>query len=248
MSIAANGWERFVSAGDDWIFTYALTCAAMGLGGHLFGPRLFAIGHAMELYLKAVYLHSHPDATPREVANNFDHDIRRLLDECKHANPDLLHDYEIRMSIWSRGEDMFSPRYYDGLMKKRAYDEVLHFAKHQELYMAAKALQDLKYYPVPMPSLAGPFGFAHIAPNPYWSTLFRELRGHLNQMDPLRLEAATATNYAGELSASDRYFLWEVYEDDLRRMSHEDRQSLMENIERSVKRIDQIRHESDPAS
>ena len=41
-----------------------------------------------------------------------------------------------------------------------------------------------------------------------------------------------------------RYFLWEVYEDDLRRGMR----ALMKDIERNVKQIERLRHESDPVN
>jgi hypothetical protein len=160
--VVGKDWGGFVSAGDDWLFVYAVTCGPMTLGEHLHGPRMFAIGHATELYLKAAYLNSHPGATPQSLIGGFNHAIASLLAKCKKASPELLRDYELRPELLKR-DDLFGGA-TRAMLEEGRNEYFSHFLRHQELYLAAKALQDLKYFGAYMPSLQGPFGFGHIAP------------------------------------------------------------------------------------
>jgi HEPN domain-containing protein len=72
---------RYVLDADYFFITYALACL-YPLQNHL-----FLIGHAVELYLKAIFIKQTDDEI---AAMKFGHNIRGLFDACQNKVPPFL--------------------------------------------------------------------------------------------------------------------------------------------------------------
>ena len=157
-------WNSFLWAADEWIIAYSLPPSS------LHSVKLFSIGHALELYLKAANARMTGDI---DRAIKFGHKINRIWDDCKNRDSDFLPDYELRDSILA--EDLFTGHVLECLSD----DDREHFSKHRELYSVAKMLPDLKYLYAPLKTVDGFHFLACIVPNPYWIELFKSLRDYL---------------------------------------------------------------------
>ena len=59
-------------------------------------------------------------------------------------------------------------------------DDLKHFLHHQELYIVAKLLPDLKYLGAPLKIIKGGYSLSHAHPNPYWIDFIKEIRRYLD--------------------------------------------------------------------
>ena len=164
-------WHSFLEAADEWFITYSLppplTCV-----------KLFAIGHTVELYLKAVNTKVTGDI---ERVIKLGHGIKSIWDDCKEQDPNFMPSFEIRDSVFNA--NLFKD---GGRSLDRADYE--HFLEDQELYIVAKILPDLKYLGAPLKKIEGAFSIGFVHPNPYWINFFKELRGYIGHPDKSRLD------------------------------------------------------------
>ena len=147
-------------AADDWLAAYAVMPIL------LFGPALFTVGHALELYLKAAVA-KQTGAAPRV------HDIGRLWNDVKAKDSGFLPNHAINpvhLAEFQQGK-----RVKELVHEGRSNHEILSFQEHIELFAVITALVDLKYLQLPSSRLRT-HGLMVMRPNPYWSALFRDLR------------------------------------------------------------------------
>jgi hypothetical protein len=182
MEETESAWRGFVNAGDDWITMYALACIhGSWMASSVIGPRLFSIGHAAELYLKGARLRLTGDLRGT-VARG--HDVAALLADCQQADPTLLPRYQLRPNILADDKLFSGGDVYERLGR----DDFFHLVEHQELYLVAHMLLDLKYFGAQMKRHKGALSFAAITPSDYWMRFFSELRAYLRMADSLRFE------------------------------------------------------------
>src|SRR3712207_497878 len=84
-------WHDFLDPADDWFVTYAMAPLAMAVS-------LFAVGHTVELYLKATYAKQTGDMNQ---AMKFGHRLKDLWDCLKARDPAFMPSYEIRDLVYS---------------------------------------------------------------------------------------------------------------------------------------------------
>ncbi|HKZ55353.1 MAG TPA: hypothetical protein VJ123_07725 [Anaerolineales bacterium] len=157
-------WDSFLLAADEWIINYALPPMM------LHSVKLFSIGHALELYLKAAYTKLSGNI---DEAIEFRHDIPKIWAACKTRDSAFLPQYELREVVLAR--DLLSVDHYSTLEKP----DLMHFLQNQELYVVAKYLADLKYLGAPLKQIEGAYAVGYSFPNPRWIILFRALREYL---------------------------------------------------------------------
>jgi hypothetical protein len=184
-------WGAFLWSADQWIISYSLPPV------NLPAVKLFSIGHALELYLKASVAKSQGSVDP---AIKMGHDVAALWAKCKALDKHFLPARELRPSVLAcnilRHED------YSQL----PLDDQKHLISNHELYVVAKHLADMKYMGAPLKSVKGPYALAVIGHNPMWRDIFLELRqylGHPQSPDTDSIHQAIST---GELpKVAERY-------------------------------------------
>ncbi len=125
-----HDWDSFLIAADEWIVNYSLPVM------RLTSVKLFSVGHALELYLKASNTKINGDI---DRAIKFGHDLPRIWADCKQHDPEFLPEYQLRDTVLAR--DLLDHADYSKLAK----EDVMHFLQNQELYVVVKYLADLKY-------------------------------------------------------------------------------------------------------
>ncbi|MBZ5515449.1 MAG: hypothetical protein LAN62_11550 [Acidobacteriia bacterium] len=188
----AHEWDSFLSAADEWIINYSLPSP------FLTGVKLFSIGHAFELYLKAANTKITSDM---DHAISFAHDLPAIWRDCKAKDPNFLPGYDLREAILKRNLLDFED--YSKLSK----DDVMHFLKHQEFYVVAKYLADLKYLGAPLKKVQGAYALCTIFPNPQWGELLRDFRKYLGHPRSGKLDLIQYHIEQGELPAFSVQFL-----------------------------------------
>ena len=158
-------WHAFLWPADEWLVAYAISPSDLA------SVKLFSIGHALELYLKAAYAKGTGNV---KDAIGFGHNIFQLWKACKDLDPNFLPGRELRQAVLDAMP--LSEKYMSGPKHGADYE---HYMKNQELYLAAKHLKDAKYAGLPAPKGKGLGTFAYIHPNPYWVDFFREFRTYL---------------------------------------------------------------------
>jgi hypothetical protein len=156
-------WQSLASLGDQFLLAYAQCTTNTPVA------TLFNVGHAAELYLKALALQVNPSKSP----SSYGHDVSSLLD-LAHSEK-LLLEYEVHSRVRDR------------IMKKWPHPiEAMHdpdfqsYVSHQELYWVAFYLGDVKYLGAKHLRAPETFGIMVMTRNPYWVSFFRQLRRHLN--------------------------------------------------------------------
>lgn len=155
-------WYSFLEAADEWFITYSLPPPLRDV-------KFFAIGHTVELYLKAAYTKITGDI---DRAISFGHKVKAIWDACKGKDPAFMPQYEIRNDIYNR--DLL-PSPYEGLNE----EERLHLGNNFELYMIAKYLPELKYLGAPPKKMKTEDGLYVIYHNGYWIYFLKEMRRYL---------------------------------------------------------------------
>jgi hypothetical protein len=168
----SQNWDCFLWSADEWIVNYSLPPC-------MIGTKLFSIGHALELYLKAAYSKMTGNV---DEAINFRHDIKGLWEACKNKDSKFLPKYELRKSVIS--QDILG----GAIDKVLSRDDFAHFLKHQELYVVAKHLVDLKYFGAPLKSIKGAYSLGFVFTNPLWEDLFVELRQYMGHPEKGKLD------------------------------------------------------------
>ena len=160
-------WDDFLWPADQWFVAYATAPPAPAV-------TLFAIGHTVELYLKAAFMKQTGD---EQQAMAFNHKIKRLWDTLKANDPAFMPSYELRDVVYNSDFAKFHG-------KNLSHDTWMHFIKNQELYWIAKHLADLKYIGVRLKTIEHPGWLGMEHPNDYWIAFLKELRGYLQYPGP----------------------------------------------------------------
>ena len=155
-------WHSFLIAADEWFITYSLPPMLMNV-------KFFAIGHTVELYLKAANTKITGDI---ERAMKFGHNLKAIWDDCKAKDSAFMPQYEIRDDIYNR-DLLLSP--YEGLNA----EDTLHLGNNYELYIIAKYLPDLKYLGAPPKTMKTEAGLYFLYPNSYWIDFLKDMRRYL---------------------------------------------------------------------
>jgi hypothetical protein len=165
----AYDWKCFVSVADQWIISYSAPPDALS------AVKIFSVGHALELYLKACYTKLTEDI---DRAIRFGHDIPAIWFACKNLDSNFLPGRDLRQRVLET--NLLSWNDYEQLDS----DDLLHFLQHQEFYLVCKHLMDLKYVGAPLKTAKGPMAFGWVSRNPLWADLFHDLRLYLNCQEP----------------------------------------------------------------
>jgi hypothetical protein len=156
--------EHFAMLGDQFLISYALQT-------HVVVPaQLFLVGHAAELYLKAVLLSVEPDIP----ASKRGHNVGSMLKLMQALPEPLLKGYVLRPAV-------FQNYMGGGLVPMSAMTDpdYLHYIANQELYWISMYLADIKYLGTEHKTLPNAYGVFVRCANPYWVPFFREMRAHL---------------------------------------------------------------------
>jgi hypothetical protein len=164
-------WHSFLWAADEWFITYSLPPV-------LIHVKFFAIGHTVELYLKAANTKITGDI---DRAIRFGHQVKAIWDDCKAKDSAFMEEYEIRDDIYDR--DLLT-RPYEGLNEENR----IHLGNNYELYIIAKYLPDLKYLGAPPKTMKGQAGLALIYPNTYWIGFLKDMRRYLGHPEEGRMD------------------------------------------------------------
>ena len=156
-------WQNLASLGDQFLLMYA-QCTT-----NTPAATLFNVGHAAELYLKAVALRDDPSKPP----SSYKHGVSELL-EAAHSKR-LLLDYEVHQNI--RAKIMNNWPHPIEAMSDQDFQA---YISHQELYWVAYYLADVKYLGSEHIRAPDSFGIMVMARNPYWVSFFWQLRRYLN--------------------------------------------------------------------
>ncbi len=162
----ASEWRAFHRTADEWLINYSI----LPVGSSLTAVQLFSVGHALELYLKAVNSKLTGNI---DDAVKFGHKVVAIWNDCKNRDPKFLPAYELRASVLAR--NLLDSNDYMTLPQS----DVFHFLEYQELYIVSKHLADLKYLGAPLKSVKGAYALTYVFPNPMWAFLFREIRSYL---------------------------------------------------------------------
>jgi hypothetical protein len=155
-------WHSFLQAADEWFITYSLPPMLMKV-------KFFAIGHTVELYLKAANTKITGDI---ERAMKFGHNLKAIWDDCKAKDSAFMPKYEIRDDMYNR-DLLLSP--FEGLNK----EDTIHLGNNYELYIIAKHLPDLKYLGAPLKTMKGTAGLYLLYPNHFWTFFLKDIRRYL---------------------------------------------------------------------
>jgi hypothetical protein len=136
--------------------------------------KLFSIGHALELYLKASYTKMTGNI---KAAIDFRHNVGSLWKACKSLDASFIPGFELRDSVLAG--NLLSQNETSKLPK----EDYFHFLEHQELYVIAKHLADLKYLGAPLMSVTGAYTLVYMFPNPDWIAIFAAIRRFLQYPD-----------------------------------------------------------------
>lgn len=156
-------WQTLASLGDEFLLMYA-QCAT-----NTPAATLFNVGHAAELYLKAVALRDDPSKPP----SSYKHGVSGLLDAAHSKG--LLLDYEVHQSV----REKFMSKWPHPIEAINDPDFQA-YTTHQELYWVAYYLADVKYLGSEHIYAPDTFGILVMARNPYWVSFFSQLRKYLN--------------------------------------------------------------------
>lgn len=188
-------WHSFLWAADQWLINYSLSPSGLS------AVTLFSVGHALELYLKACNAKMTGNI---DRAVKFGHKVDDIWLDCQAQDSNFLPHRELRPSILALdlldGNDL----------GQLAGEDLLHLAKNQEFYIVCKYLADLKYDGAPLKQHTGPYSFVFITRNPYWASLFQDIRSYLELPQPDRLDLIHHYVDEGELPEASIQFLRQV--------------------------------------
>ncbi len=165
MSDSKYAWKYFARLGDEFIISYSRLTAQTP------AATVFNIGHAVELYLKAIILKLKPESN----VLNFGHDVGKLLREINILEPGLLVNFQLNSQFYIKFIDK-------KIGEKIDYDDpdYSEFLIHQELYWVAKYLMLIKYLGTPKTKLPESYVFYSTPCSQYWIAFLKEIRNFLN--------------------------------------------------------------------
>jgi len=146
---------------------------------------MFLIGHAVELYLKSVYIKQRGRVKKKDLFR-LGHDIKSILAECQKIDPGFmpyLSTEKLERAIEIEKENKI-------LKEASKNKEFRHFYfNNQEFIPIAAHLPDLKY--LGLRKKEGKLSFGFICPNDYWIRFIKQVRSYLNypgeqNFDPIK--------------------------------------------------------------
>ncbi|MDD5116434.1 MAG: hypothetical protein PHW98_05155 [Candidatus Omnitrophica bacterium] len=138
-------WCRFLYTADEFLVAYTVIPPRLMIS-------LFLVGHAAELYLKAVFTKQTGNI---DKAVRYGHRIKELFIKCKENDKSFLPDLDY---------------------KRLENDVEYRKEKHLELYYVGKYLADLKYLGVSFSEMRD---LQRYGPNYEWANFFRRIRLYL---------------------------------------------------------------------
>jgi hypothetical protein len=165
-------WGRFARDADEFFISYIMVVCDSSF---LFSTH-FLIGHSVELYLKAVYIKQTGD-----VAGASGHNVRELFEACQKGKPPFMPSFSFKGTF---GElHSLSQKKFNGIILTKEEDEkAVHFLEHQEFYLIADNLMNLKYFS----SLWKGKGkenkgknIASMRPDIFWINFVKEVKAYL---------------------------------------------------------------------
>lgn len=158
---------NLVAVADQFLVAYACTSSVEASSAALFN-----VGHATELYLKAVMCLLDPGGD----IFKYQHNLARLLQDIQDKDPDLLSEYSLRR----RAIDLYLTN-VDLPEAAKEDPDYTHFNEHREWYWVSTYLMDTKYlFAAHGPKLIGKsFAIMILGLNEYWQQFFKLLRIYL---------------------------------------------------------------------
>jgi hypothetical protein len=213
-------WKNYVSDADDFLITYAVTCPCGLLHSHL-----FLIGHAVELYLKAIYIKQTGD---EYKAIKEGHNLKNLFELCQNNTPPFLPKFESNgnyeiFKFKGTYEELYelAQKTIQGTgLTSWEKEKFLHFSYYMEFYLIAENLNNLKYFSCQWKS-RDPFWQKHLKyiasykPNDFWIEFVKQARSYLgysgedNDMIKLCLEGFGCS--ADALPCTSREYLSQIF-------------------------------------
>lgn|GEM_PF-3287154 len=216
-------WKDYARNADEFFIAYSMTCPCTLMSCHL-----FLIGHAVELYLKAIYIKQTNDEIG---AIKKGHKLKELFKLCQENIPPFLPKFKFKENY-----EIFNFRgNYKELLElymkaNESWNEwtpfekekVLHFISYSEFYLISENLNNLKYMYCQWKH-SDPFWREHlgsivsISPNPFWIEFVKQVRSFLvyggedNDMIKLCLDGFTCP--LEELPNMSRSYLCEIFDD-----------------------------------
>ena len=190
-------WHSFLPPADEWLVAYSTPPA------HLTSVKLFSVGHAFELYLKACHTKMTGDI---DEAMSFSHRILDIWRGCKSADEGFLPDFELRESVLAC--DLLAVARIQP--NQLSDDDMKHFLHYQELYIVFQQLGNLKYLGAPLKPPQGPWAFGTVFPNPMWAKIFRDLRLYLEYPEADRTDLIRYHIESSELPPISVDFLTQI--------------------------------------
>ncbi|HEY0765430.1 MAG TPA: hypothetical protein VGD61_23835 [Pyrinomonadaceae bacterium] len=158
-------WNCFLQSADEWLITYALPPQ------RFIFVKLFAIGHVVELHLKASYAKLSGSV---DEAICLGHNIPGLWNACK-ADTSFMPGFELRQSVLNA--EILNT---DAVSQQLSADDRDHLFANMEFYVIAKYLADLKYLGAPLKKIDKAYAIGGNFPNIYWIRFLKELRAFLD--------------------------------------------------------------------
>jgi len=190
-------WIIFLYIADEFLVSYSTP-------PFLVSVKLFEIGHAIELYLKAAYVKKTGNI---DAAISKDHNIRELWNECKNDNT-FMPNYEIRNSIFEKDFAL------DNGLRSVKDEDKSHFYAHQEFYFVVKYLSQIKYLGIFKKQRLKGKGSVWVGTNqnPYWIHFLKELRKYLEYPMPNYNDQLKKMIESEEIHPSSATYLRGLYE------------------------------------
>lgn len=180
-----TAWQSFAIAGDQFLAAYAQ------LSANTPTSTLFNVGHAAELYLKAVAAWKNPTD---DIGRKFGHNVEKLLTAAH--DEALVASYQVDIEV----RDRIMCAYPHPIEMMEDPDSRTYTA-NQELYWVAYYLADVKYLGTGLRAAPNEFGVMVMGRNPYWVDFFLELRRFLGwSNDPLVKATFSSIFVSGSIS------------------------------------------------
>ena len=151
--IPNQDWLRFMETADAFFVSYATTPLIIEVTP-------FLIGHAVELYLKAVYT---KQTCNIDDAIEFRHDIKKLFSACQKNDSNFMKTFNFKTGATDTKH----------FMRDRGFFGII---KHQELFAIADKLSDLKYLGATKKRIST---LSFTFPNSDWIDFVKEIRLYL---------------------------------------------------------------------
>lgn len=191
----APTWQEFCEVGDQWLVSYLFSTSLAP------APTLFAVGHCLEAYCKAVILKDDP--TVNIYQKRYGHNIEDMIIEIK-GKTGLLKAVEFLPSVESKFMTGGPIPFSDTLMSDSAY---VHYVANQELYWVSKFQKDLKYIGTSGERMPSQFSFVVMERNPYWIPILNEMRSFLRRGEPNETLHISSIAMRGALPAETKSYL-----------------------------------------